>query len=532
MNTPAPSGPRILGFVDIGTNSVRLIVTRIYPERTWIVIDRQKESVRLGEGEFGAMSVLQPEAMTKAITVCRTFVQLARAHGAAEIVAAATAATREAVNQGTFLRRLRDEADLDVHVVSGPEEARLIYLGVLTKVRLDDRRALVIDIGGGSTEIALGDAKGPRVLDSLKLGAIRLTTEFPEAAGGPVSSEVWHAMRRRAQVEAARTRRALDGQRINVAFGTSGTIRNLAALAAQTGNGSGSAAGVLRRSDLRTIARQLRAATVAERRALPGLTAERADIIVAGAAILDALMEDLGLTEIQALPDCGLREGMVLDFIRRSQAADTTAGENVRERSVSRLARAASIDERHARHVVHLATSLFDSAAAAQLHPFGQAERELLSYAALLHDAGTFLSYTEHHAHSYYLIRHADLLGFDEHEVAIIAATALFHRKSRPRARHEALRELDRRSRAVVRTLSAYLRLAEYLDRGHAGAVAHAALRKDGKDAVALDVTPARDWHLERWRLQDRQAAIEDALGYPVNVHEADTPATSIRETP
>lgn len=520
MKTTNRDGSRTLGFIDIGTNSVRLMVARVDPDRTWTTITLQKESVRLGEGEFGATSRLQPQAMARAALVCRAFVELAQAHGAETIVAVATAATREAANQAAFLRVLREEAGLDVHVVSGREEARLVYLGMLTKANLEDRRALVIDIGGGSTEIALGDAFGARILDSLKLGAIRLTSEFPEASAGPLRPETWHMMRRRVQVESACLQRALAGRRIDVAFGTAGTIRNLASLAARSAGTAPASPDALLRTELRRVTKLLRSTDLESRRALPGLNPDRADIIVAGAAILDALMEDLGLTEIRALGECGLREGLVLDYLERSGIANASSGRSVREPSVLQLARSVAVDEDHARHVGHLATALFDSAAKSGLHTYTAAERELLQYAALLHDSGSFLNYSEHHAHSYYLIRHADLLGFAQREVATIATIALFHRKGRPGPRHVAFRDLDRRTRCVVRLLSSYLRIAEYLDRSHTGAVAHAALLRHDENTLALAVTPAKDWHLERWRLEDRLSVVEDALGYKLTVRE------------
>ena len=516
----ARSGPQTIGFIDIGTNSVRLMVVRLEPDRSWSTITLQKEPVRLGEGEFGAESALQPAAMDRAALVCRSFADLARSHGAATVIAVATSATREAGNQAAFVRRLREEAGIDVHVVSGQEEARLIFLGVLSRVHLGERRALVIDIGGGSTEVALGDHAGAEYLDSLRLGAIRLTSEFPEAsADPPVSAKVYEAMRRRVQVEAARIRRQLAGERIDVVFGTSGTIRNLASVVVRAlRGGAPQRVDTLSRAEVRKVAKMLRSLSLEERRVVPGLNPLRADIVIAGAAILDALMEDLGLAEIQAVAECGLREGLVVDHLARGAHEASPNAPTVRERSILQLARACAFDETHARHVAGLALELFDSARAVGLHRYGDEERELFWYAALVHDVGTFLSYSDHHLHSYYLIRHADLLGFNENEIATMAATALFHRKAKPGTRHPAFAELDRPMRKEVRLLSALLRLAEYLDRGHSGAVAHASLRADGPGALVLEVRPAKDWHLEQWRLENRREAVEKGLGRTLTV--------------
>src|SRR5450759_4955808 len=402
----ARAGPQAIGFIDVGTNSVRLMVVRLEPDRSWSTITLQKEPVRLGEGAFGAESALQPAAMDRAALVCRSFADLARSHGAATVIAVATAATREAGNQAAFVRRLREEAGIDVHVVSGQEEARLIFLGVLSRVHLGERRALVIDIGGGSTEVALGDHTGAEYLDSLRLGAIRLTSEFPQAsADPPVSAQVYEAMRRRVQVEAARIRRQLAGERIDVVFGTSGTIRNLASVVVRAlRDETPQRVDAVSRDEVRKVAKLLRSMGLEERRAVSGLNPLRADIVIAGAAILDALMEDLGLAEIQAVAECGLREGLVVDHLARGAHEASPKAPSVRERSVLQLARACAFDEPHARHVAGLALELFDSAAAAGLHRYGDEQRELLGHAALLHDIGTFLSYSDHHLHSLSLI--------------------------------------------------------------------------------------------------------------------------------
>ena len=148
----------------------------------------------------------------------------------------------------------------------------------------------------------------------------------------------------------------------------------------------------------------------------------------------------------------------------------------------------------------------------------------MFSYSALLHDIGTFLNYSDHHLHSHYLVRNADLLGFDQREVAMMAAITLFHRKSRPGPRHAAFVELDRRARSAVRLLSTLLRIAEYLDRSHSSAVAHAAFQTDGKGHLTLEVVPAKDWQLELWRLQDRRRAIEESLGRSLDIREASEP--------
>ncbi len=502
-----------VAYLDIGTNSARLMVVRIEADRSWSVVTMQKESVRLGEGEFGETRALRPEAMERAAAVCARFADLARVHRATRFVAVATAATREAGNRAEFVRLLRETAGLDLRVVSGKEEARLVYLGVLSRVHVDGR-ALVIDIGGGSTEIAVGDADGADLVDSIALGAIRLTAESPPPRrDGSVPAPAYDEMRHRVRLAGAHALRAL-GRPGAAAYATSGTAVNLAAVAAKSlHDRTPHRDEPLTRADLRTLAKRLRTMSADERRRVPGLTPARADIVVAGAAILETLMDELRLGQVTALDDCGLREGLLLDDLARGDHGESFLETGVRERSVLQLARATSFDEAHARHVAALALELFDSARDAGLHHLGPHERELLGYAALLHDIGTFLSYTRHHQHTYYLVRNAELVGFDQNEIGILAATTYFHRKARPAGRYEAFTDLDRASRKVVRRLSAYLRLAEYLDRGHTGSVAHARLSGATDGALRLELTPAGDWRLERWALERRRESLEKALG-------------------
>ena len=242
--------------------------------------------------------------------------------------------------------------------------------------------------------------------------------------------------------------------RIDTAFGTSGTILTLAAIAQRTGLEAVSPEGPLTFAELKRVAALLCSIPLAERQNIPGLNPDRADIIIAGAAILHTLMRDLGVREIQALPENGLREGLLADYLERAGLGTAVSALSVRERSVIQLGRACRFDEAHSQNVARLAELLFDSAVDAGLHTFGPHERELLRYAALLHDIGTFLSYSNHHRHSYYLIRNADLLGFDQADTILMAAIALFHRKGPPNARQPEFAALDPTSRSIVRMLS------------------------------------------------------------------------------
>ena len=219
-----------VAFMDIGTNSIRLLLVRINPNHATNVLIQLKQTVRLGEGAFDDQ-VLQPEAIDRAVAVSRQFASMIRSHGADDIIAVATAATREAKNQRAFVQRLQEAAQLDVRVVSGQEEARLIYLGVASGFHLEDKQAFFIDIGGGSTEVILGTQHHYHYLNSLRLGAIRLSAQFPTGAQGVVSPGKYSRIVRYVQRHAVHTLREIRTHDIDLAIGSSGTIENLADIA-------------------------------------------------------------------------------------------------------------------------------------------------------------------------------------------------------------------------------------------------------------------------------------------------------------
>jgi exopolyphosphatase/guanosine-5'-triphosphate,3'-diphosphate pyrophosphatase len=507
--------PHIAAFMDIGTNSVRLLIVRVEPNHAYRILTDQKEMVRLGEDEFIEQR-LQPKAMQRAALICAKFAHLARSHGAHDIAAVATAAVREADNKKAFLRRLRQEAGLEVHVVSGMEEARLIYLGVSSGVHLGERTALFIDIGGGSTEIIVGSQTQHYFLASLKLGAIRVSSLFLSDPAAPVTPEQYALIHRNVRVAAVRAIQQVRRYRLDLAIGSSGTIDNLAEIAARMFNRrKRDRDGVLTHDQLKQVVKVLCDLPLDKRRQLPGINPERADIIIGGAAVLDTLMQEFQVSEI-AISERGLRDGLLMDYLSRRQPDYWQM--SARQRSVLQLGRTCSFDEAHAQNVAALALELFDSAREAGLHPLGAAEREWLHYAALLHDVGAFLAYNNHHAHTYYIIGNAELLGFDQTEIAIIAATALFHRKAFASPKRAEFAALDRPSRKIVRVLAVLLRMAENLNRGHTNVVRHADLRAVSNKKVKLTVHVAGDCQLEVWGFQSNQAAFEKELARAITI--------------
>jgi len=509
---------KVLAALDIGTTSIRLEVVRIDADHRLTALTQQKETVRLGEDEFETHR-MTPAAIERGALVCARFADVARGFGAEEILAFATSAVREAENQQEFIDRVRHEAKLDVRVVSGPEEARLIYLGVVSGTDLGDRRALFIDIGGGSTELILGDAQNYFLLDSLKLGAIRLANRFLRSEQGPLPADRFQKMKAYIRGVASHVIRRFADYGFDAVYGSAGTITNLAEVTARRLGDSPTSLRnyVIRVSDLHETVEMLRRMPLEERRKTPGLDPDRADIVLGGAAVLMAILEDVRAERL-TISDRGMRHGILVDALMREEAARATyESVPIRLRSILQLARACKFDEEHARHIVFLSLTLFDQLRRLGFHPYGPRERELLEYAALVHDIGCFLSHTNHQRHAYYLVRHSDLLGFNDTEIDIVANVAYYHRKAIPKKKHENLKALTRQGRKLVSVLAAILRVAEGLDRSHLALVKDIRLSPaHNPDRLILTLVSEADCQLEIWGVQTNRDLFETVFGLPL----------------
>ena len=521
---------RTVAFIDIGTSSIRLLVIRIEANGSYTIRSRQKETVRLGDGEFTESAVLQPEPIEKALNVARRFRDMAAAFGATEFVAVATAATREAKNRSLFLERLRNEALLEVHPVSGREEARLIYLGVSQGINLDGKSGIFIDIGGGSTEISIGDGGDPVFLDSLKLGGIRLLNLFMNGQREePVNRRMYRDMKAYIGNLMVRTIQSAKRHPVELGVGSSGTIENLGELASRNlSRELPGKTGILSLAQLRALIAMLSPMTLEERKEVPGMNPDRADIIIPGAIILESFMENLKLDEIR-ISSHGLQDGLLADYLFRLTYLRDLHQMGPRERSVLRLARSCGADEAHARAISALALQLFDESGKAGLHDLGSEERDLLEKSAILHDVGKFISYADHHEHSYYVVRNADLLGFDDREIAIMANVVRSHRKKFLGKQDADREDLDGRAWKIIRILSLLLRIAESLDRSHAGLVKKVRFLPDGDRAVILEFEAADGCDLEIWAVDRHKKAFSSLFNRELNI-QASCPGGKVPE--
>ncbi|HTY10282.1 MAG TPA: Ppx/GppA phosphatase family protein [Bacteroidota bacterium] len=455
-----------LAAIDVGTNSLHLLVAEVSPESgNFKILEREKEIVRLGSGSTD-MKYLAGNAVERAIHALRRFRMIADSYHAS-IRAIATSAVREALNQDEFLRLVKTEAGIKIEVASGFEEARLIHLGVLQALPIFKKRHLMLDIGGGSTEFLFGYQRNILYTNSLKIGAVRLTQRFFE--DGVASSKSIRDCRQYVRGMLSPIARAARKNSYEVAVGTSGTITNIAhIIRLRRDEESESSINNFTFTDdevSEVAERILERHDPDDRTEIDGLDPARADIVVAGVIILEEAFRALGIKRM-TISEYALREGIILDTIEKfHRKKKFDHFHDIRYTSVLHIAESFGYEKEHAHQVSRLALDIFDQTA--PLHKLGESERVYLEAAALLHEVGLFVSHAQHHRHSYYLIRNSELLGFTENEKEIIANVARYHRKSHPKMKHEGYSRLSADERDVVMKLASMLRIADGLDRTH-----------------------------------------------------------------
>lgn len=510
---------RVLAAIDVGTNSIHMVVVQVQPALpTFTIIAREKATVRLGDRDKDT-GLLTPEAMARATEALKRCQSIAQSLKAEAIVAVATSAVRESPNGQSFLRQIEADLGLIINLISGQEEARRIYLGVLSGMEFNFQPHVIIDIGGGSTELVLGDGHEPRTLSSTKVGAVRLTAELVQS--DPISPSEFQYLQAyvRGMLE-----RSIDKLKSHLQpgeqpqlVGTSGTIEALALLHAREKLGtvpSPLQGYELPLKDLRELVNRFRRLNNADRSAIPGMSDRRAEIILAGAVILQEAMSLLGL-EAVTICERSLREGVVVDWMLTHGLIEDRLRfqSSVRQRSILRTADKYNVNLQHGEQVAMFALSLFDQTQGG-LHHWGSEERELLWAAAILHNCGHFVNHSNHHKHSYYLVRNGDLLGYTELEIETIANLARYHRKSSPKKKHEGYRNItSKKYRRVVDQLSAILRLAVALDRRQIGAVEEVQCEYYSEQSLFhLQIKPALpndDCALELWSLNYKKDCFE-----------------------
>ncbi|HEX2850764.1 MAG TPA: Ppx/GppA phosphatase family protein [Acidimicrobiales bacterium] len=515
-----------IAALDLGSNSFHLLVVDAHPDGTFTTLAREKEMLHLGE-VVARLGRLDEAHVDRAIDTVRRFATIAHGAGADEIHACATSALREAANSAEVVDLIESESGVRVRVISGRDEARLIFGAVRASVRIEHPPAVALDLGGGSLEVGVGDASGLLWSTSVKLGAARLTAEIVRA-DPPSPGDL-----RRLRSRIADVLRPVADDVVTfepkTLIGTSGTFADVARMieGARAGSVPTSVNQLtVHRRDVAALHERLVSMPAAARARVPGLDPRRAEQVPAGTLVLLTAMKLFGLNSC-TIGEWALREGIVLDAIGHHDLSDWSRDpEAMRRASVLGLARRCGWDEAHARAVARLATDLFDQLL--PLHHLSPGDRHLLEYAALLHDIGEHVAVESHHKHTAYLIEHGRLRGFAPDEISVLAVLGRFHRRSDPKSSFEPWAALGSERREQVLRLLAMLRLADGLDRGHSGQV-DAVDVVVGEQRVQLVLHTAGDADLERWGLRRKQALFERVFGRRIETASADHPAMQAR---
>jgi exopolyphosphatase / guanosine-5'-triphosphate,3'-diphosphate pyrophosphatase len=494
--------------IDVGSNALRLRIVEADGPGTWREVAQVRAPVRLGREVF-VTKRLSGAALGDACRALKSFRERMDDERVVSYRAVATSAVREAENGATLAERARREAGIELEIIEGIEEARVVQEAVLRE-RTFDGTALLVDVGGGSTELTVVEDGKATFAISLPLGTVRLLETYL-AGRGVVDKRAQRLVHEAIDRVLSPVLPKLLRARIAHVVGTGGNVDALASLCP----GRGKSADVAK---VKALLAKLVTMTPAAREKAYDLRPDRADTIVPAAMIFARVADALDAREI-GTPGVGVKEGILHELaLRHFRAWDAAGHDAAVLEACRRLGRKFEWDEAHGEKVSALACRLFDDLA--DVHHLGARERLLLQAGALLHDVGDFVRYDGHHKHGYYLILHSDIMGLSPEERAIVANLARYHRKSGPSESHPNFRELGKEARAAVRGLASILRIADALDREHKGKVI--GLRATvGKSRVKLEIAGAADRELEEWTVLEKAALFKDVFGLDVTLEPA-----------
>jgi exopolyphosphatase/guanosine-5'-triphosphate,3'-diphosphate pyrophosphatase len=516
--SPAEAGARIAA-IDVGSNSIRLVVAEVLSTGGYRVLDEERENTRLAAA-MSKTGRLDPAAANATITVLRNFLSITAGYGAGQIRAIGTSALRDAEDGREFCDRVRKELKLSIEVISAEEEARLAFLSVARAFDISGREVAVADIGGGSTEIVLASSGLVDQVYATMLGTVRVA----EQCGVTGSSSEKQVAKLRQFVD--RTLKKEVGKPPfvpDMLFGTGGTFTALASIIMAQQGQSGQPMWGFRvtRAEIRHLVADLAVLSLEKRCKVAGLSPARADIIVAGLAIIERVMRYLRVNVVQ-VHTRGVRDGLLLTMVQQTAPASVSADE--RRAAIEEFAKNGGVDLAHARQVARIAGSLWEQLAA----PLGlkSDDRELIESAALVANVGYLINFEGHHKHSYHLIRNSDLAGFERRQLALLANVARYHRGSPPKQKHDHFRELSVDDQERVARLAAILRLALALDRTHQQHVAEVRARVN-EDEVKITIEAHGDAEVDVWAAERKVALFEKVFGRKVRFSSHNTASMS-----
>lgn len=511
MNSTFPHTPiKRVTAIDLGTNSFHAVIVDIYPDGSFYTIDKLKEMVLLAEKGF--KNRLSDAAMQRAVEALNKIKILSDNQGAEQILAYATSAIREAENGGILIQRVIDEIGIKITAIPGRVEAELIGLAVQHGVQMPKAPSLIMDIGGGSVEFVLADKKKFFYLTSKKLGVARMTAEHVNS--DPITQSEIETLQSHFRDNLVEVAQSFALNRGELLIGSSGTMENIALMISHRLKKSPN----LTINQLRFTAKQffdfydkVIQMDRNERSKLKGLDEKRINLLPAGLVLVHFVLKTFGIKEVKISAQA-LREGMILRYIKQEieDLKELVIVDDPRKRSVMELVHKCDWHEKHSIHVAKIALLIYDFLM--EDVKFYPQDRELLEYACFMHDIGYYISHSKHHKHALYIIRNADLKGFNEEEIEIMAHVARYHRRSTPKPRHSLYNKLNEEEKERIRKLSAIIRIADGLDRSHYQNVRSLNLVKS-EDTITMRLATESDPQLEIWGAMRKNLLFEEVTG-------------------
>lgn len=506
-----------IAAIDLGTNSFHAVLVDIYSDGSFRTIDKLKEMVILAEK--GMDNHLSEAAIERGIDALRRIKFLCDSQNVEHILACATSAIREAKNGGDFIQRTIDELGIKARAISGKMEAEMIGYAIRNSIALDKDMVLMVDIGGGSVEFIVGNVDGFHYFKSLKLGVARMAAQFVNS--DPISQKEKETLQNHFREELSEVASVLEKYPVKTIIGSSGTMENIAAMIADRNSKSASITlneFVYSSEDFISFYNYFIKLNKKQRLKEKHLEEKRVDIINPGMVLVNLMLDEFNIENIK-ISEAALRDGMILDYIhkekKKTNSQLTIHTNDPRERSIYELLHKCNWLEQHSTHVAKMALQLFDTFK----KELGllESDRELLRYAALLHDIGYYISHSKHHKHALYIIRNSDLRGFKEDEVNVMAHVARYHRRSTPKKRHKKFKSLRKGLRKRIKKLSALLRVADGLDRSHFQNVQNLEIKKT-KNKISFLITTEGDPELEIWGATRKSRLFEKVTGKTLKI--------------
>ncbi|MGF1669290.1 MAG: HD domain-containing protein [Balneolaceae bacterium] len=506
-----PSVVNRVAAIDLGTNSFHAVIVDIQPDGSFYTIDKLKEMVLLAEKGVGER--LSDAAIKRGLDALQKIKTLCDHQNTDRILAYATSAIREAENGGEFIQRAIDEVGLKINAIPGRLEAELIGLAVQHGVKLPvDSPVLMMDIGGGSVEFILGDREKFYFLTSKKIGVARMKVQFVD--NDPVNKDEIEALENHFKDKLRDVAQAFATHRTDTIIGSSGTMENIAAMIAYKNDKRPS----LSLNELEFTSKQfflfyddVIKMNHAQRARLKGLDEKRNDLLIPGLILVRLVLKTFAIRKV-VISAQALREGIIIRYIQKElpDLKKLISDPDPRRRSVFELLNKCHWHEAHSRQVAWMAMIIFDKLKT-ELE-LTESDRELLEYASCLHDIGYHISHRKHHKHALYLIRNADLRGFKEPEIDIMANVARYHRRSTPKSRHRYYDRLPENLKKRIVKLSAILRVADGLDRSHYQNVRKLEVEINELE-IKLRIFTESDPELEIWGALRKSTLFEEVTG-------------------